>query len=109
MFSRWLMGPHNDLDGLLGELIAQQLPPGPAIAVRSMGVRVIGANVRRAIETQGWAVEHGGKARVDAEWLASVLKSVDDGHTEVGHNPDLSGRAWAKVAKAVESKNRGKG
>lgn len=103
------MALRNDQDGLLGELIAQQLPPLVAHYARQGGTIRLGRAVREAIQAQGWTLDNGGKARVDAEWLASVLKAVDDGQTEVGHNPALTTTAWAKLAQTVESKNRGQG
>jgi len=105
------LAPLNDLDGLLGELIAQQLPPGPAVIVRAMGVRAFGRSVRRAVEGQGWALEQGGKARVDAEWLATVMKTLDGQRDELRNTDDLAPRAeaWRRLARAVESKNRGQG
>lgn len=99
----------NDQDGLLGELIAQQLPTTVAHYVRQGGTSRLGRAIGLAIQAQGWTLDGGGKVRVDAEWLATVLKAVDDGQREVGHNPAHSTTAWANLVRAVESKNRGKG
>ena len=101
----------NDQDGLLGELIAQQLPHSVAHLVRQGGTITLGRRVREAIQAQGWTLDGGGKARVDAEWLASVLAKLDEGRHEVSRHRSapVEAMAWVRLSKAVESKNRGQG
>lgn len=101
----------NDQDGLLGELIAQQLHPLAALYVRQGGTIQLGRSVREAIHAQGWTLDGGGKARVNAEWLATALKTLDDHRAQMGAYPteQAKARAWTALARAVESQDRGQG